>query len=89
MIAPAQVDFLFYISLGLEGFIDSAKDTLNGENVELVATADDISSEELEAGQSSEKKFEEGSHEENQDAHDSEVHEGELNVEVKVIIPFC
>jgi len=72
MIALAQADLLFYIGLGLEGFIDSAKDILKGENVELVATADAISDEELEAGQSSEKEsLEEGFHEENHDEHDS------------------
>ena len=73
MIALAQADFLFYIGLGLEGFVESAKDTLSRENIELVATADAISDEELEVGQPSEEE----SHEENHDEHDSENHEGE------------
>lgn len=51
MIALAEADLLFYIGLDIEGFIDSAKDTLSGENVALVATADAISDEELEAGE--------------------------------------
>lgn len=49
MIAIAEADLMFYIGLGLEGFIDSAKDTLEGEDVEFKALADSITDEQLEA----------------------------------------
>lgn len=71
MISLADADLLFYIGLGLEGFIDSAQDTLSGENVELVATADSISDEELETEASHEDEVHEESHED----HEDEVHE--------------
>ncbi|RNF38279.1 metal ABC transporter solute-binding protein, Zn/Mn family [Planococcus salinus] len=66
MIAMAEADLLFYIGLGLEGFIDSAKNTLENENVEFVATADAISDEELTAG-----------HSHDGETHEDEAHEGE------------
>lgn len=63
MIALAESDLMFYVGLGLEGFIENAKKTLKSEQVEFVATADAISDEELESGQA---------HEE----HESDAHEG-------------
>lgn len=85
MIALAEADLLFYIGLGLEGFIDSAKDTLSEENVELVATADAISDEELEAGELHEEEshdaetHEEESHDDHaeEESHNEEAHEEE------------
>ncbi|WP_142829513.1 metal ABC transporter solute-binding protein, Zn/Mn family [Planococcus soli] len=71
MIGLADADLMFSIGLGLEGFIDSAKETLQNENVEFVATADQISDEELEAALG----HEEESHEE--EAHEEEAHEEE------------
>lgn len=65
MIALAEADFLFYIGLGLEGFVDSAKNTLNGENVEFVAPADAISGNELVEEEASNESPEEGSEEAN------------------------
>lgn len=47
MIALSDADLFFYIGLGLEGFVDNVKKTLKGEHVELVATADSISDEQL------------------------------------------
>lgn len=81
MIAIAEADLLFYIGLGLEGFIDSARNTLSGEGVEFVATADAISDEELEAGhleEAEEEGHEEHGHEEEHAAHEEEAesHEG-------------
>src|SRR5690606_22530165 len=52
MIALAEADLMFYVGLGLEGFIDSAQKTLKNENVEFVATADAITDEELVAATS-------------------------------------
>lgn len=49
MIKLAEADLMFYVGLGLEGFIDKAEDTLKDEKVEFVAAADAISDEELEA----------------------------------------
>lgn len=49
MINMADADLLFYVGLGLEGFIDSAKETLQNEDLEFVATADGITDEQLEA----------------------------------------
>src|SRR5690606_32140208 len=46
MIALAEADLMFYIGLGLEGFIDSAKKTLSDENVQFIAAADAITDEE-------------------------------------------
>ena len=37
----------FYIGLGLEGFVEKAKNTLANEDVKLVATADHVSEEQL------------------------------------------
>lgn len=70
MMALAEADFLFYIGLGLEGFIDSAKNSLSGENVEFVALADTISEEEL-----VEEEVGEENHEE--EVNEEENHEGD------------
>ena len=70
MIALAEADLMFYVGLGLEGFIDSAKETLENENVEFVATADSITDEELVAAAS----HEEEPHDD--EAHEEESHEG-------------
>ena len=48
MIALSDADLFFYIGLGLEGFVDSAKKTLKNEHVEMVATADSIPKDQLE-----------------------------------------
>lgn len=68
MIAIAEADMLFYVGLGLEGFIDSAKKTLKSENVEFISTADSISDEELLAAKSGEAHEEHG--EESHEGHD-------------------
>ncbi|MGK7378096.1 metal ABC transporter solute-binding protein, Zn/Mn family [Planococcus sp. 1R117A] len=74
MIALAEADLMFYIGLGLEGFIDSAKKTLSNENVKFVATADSISDEELVDASHSEEEHSDDAHEE--EAHEEEGHEG-------------
>lgn len=47
MMKLADADLFFYIGLGLEGFVDNAKETLKDENVKFVATSNMISDEEL------------------------------------------
>ncbi len=47
MIALADADLFFYIGLGLEGFVDNAKETLNNEHVQMIATADAITEDML------------------------------------------
>ncbi|AQQ55292.1 metal ABC transporter solute-binding protein, Zn/Mn family [Planococcus lenghuensis] len=47
MIALAEADLLFYVGLGLEGFISDAQQSLNNENVKFVSTASAISEQEL------------------------------------------
>ncbi|WP_099220914.1 metal ABC transporter substrate-binding protein [Listeria costaricensis] len=42
MMNIADSDLFFYIGLGMEGFVDSAKDSLKNENVRFVATADKL-----------------------------------------------
>jgi len=81
MIALAEADLMFYIGLGLEGFIDSAKKTLSDENVQFIAAADAITDEELEAAShgehagEDEHAHEEEGHEEDEHAHEEEGHE--------------
>lgn len=62
MMKLADADLFFYIGLGLEGFVDKASQTLSGENVEMVATADELTDEELESGTIHEEE-EHGDHE--------------------------
>ncbi|RLJ90743.1 metal ABC transporter solute-binding protein, Zn/Mn family [Planococcus citreus] len=83
MVKLAEADLLFYIGLGLEGFIDSAENTLSGEDVKLIATSNAISDEELESGQLHEEEAEDAhSEEETQDEHaDEEGHEEESGAE--------
>lgn len=47
MIALADADLFFYIGLGLEGFVDNAKKTLQNEHVKMIATADAITEDML------------------------------------------
>lgn len=43
MMNLVDADLFFYVGLGLEGFVDKAKDTLKNEKVEMISTADHIS----------------------------------------------
>lgn len=83
MIKLADADLMFSIGLGLEGFIDSAKKTLQNENVEFIATADHISDEDLEAAlghkeEAHEEQHDEGHEDEHghEDAEEAESHDG-------------
>ena len=74
MIAIAEADMMFYIGLGLEGFIDSAKKTLDGQDVEFTALADSITDEQLETALAHDG---EESHEEDHEEHaEAEAHDG-------------
>ncbi|MDQ1001126.1 zinc transport system substrate-binding protein [Neobacillus niacini] len=42
MIKLADSDLFFYIGLGLEGFVESAKESLKNENVSLIPTAENL-----------------------------------------------
>ncbi len=66
MMKLADSDLFFYIGLGLEGFVENAKSTLENENVKLVATADSIAEEKLHASSEHEDEHahEEHSHDE-------------------------
>ena len=81
MMALADADVFFYIGLGLEGFVENAKKTLADEQVEMVATVDAVTDEQLEdsAHEHEEATSEEESHDhdhenESPEGHDS--HEG-------------
>ena len=47
MMKLADADLFFYIGLGLEGFVENAKKTLAKEDVLMIATADQVSDEQL------------------------------------------
>lgn len=49
MIELANADLFFYIGLGLEGFVEKAKDTLKNQPVTLVAASENLSIENIEA----------------------------------------
>ncbi|WP_281863472.1 metal ABC transporter solute-binding protein, Zn/Mn family [Planomicrobium okeanokoites] len=76
MIALADADAVFYIGLGLEGFIDSAKKTLSNENVEFVATAESIPEADLGEGHSDEEEHEQGHDEGTEEEHNHAHEEG-------------
>ncbi|WP_434402300.1 zinc ABC transporter substrate-binding protein [Planococcus sp. 11815] len=79
MINMADADLLFYVGLGLEGFIDSAQETLQNEDLEFVATADGITDEQLEAAAGKQAEaHSEDEHGHEEDGHsDEESHEEE------------
>ncbi len=76
MINMADADLLLYVGLGLEGFIDSAQDTLQNEDLQFVATADGISDEQLEAAAATHTEDEHGEDEDAQ-GHEEEGHDEE------------
>lgn len=67
MMNLADADLFFYIGLGLEGFVDKASQTLQGEHVTMIATADSLTDEELATGTPDDGDGH---------AHDEEEHEG-------------
>ncbi|MFC4410289.1 metal ABC transporter solute-binding protein, Zn/Mn family [Chungangia koreensis] len=77
MMKLADADIFFYIGLGLEGFVDKASQTLKGEQVEMIATANSISDEELELG----AIHQEEEHHEAEEGHDDH-HHGDIDPHV-------
>ncbi len=85
MIDLADSDLFFYIGLGLEGFVEKTKTTLKGENVAFIATAENVSEEDLhistghthaEATKEEHDHENEGhNHEHDEDGHEEENHE--------------
>ncbi len=75
MITIAEADLMFYIGLGLEGFIDSAQQTLAGEDVEFAALADSITDEQLEAALEYDGEETHDEHEEHAEEADHEGHD--------------
>ncbi|MCJ1907765.1 metal ABC transporter solute-binding protein, Zn/Mn family [Planococcus ruber] len=75
MISLAEADLVFYIGMGLEGFIDKAQTTLKNENVEFVATAATIPEEELGEGHSHDHEAEDEHNHEHGDEEHNHDHE--------------
>lgn len=80
MIALADSDLFFYIGLGLEGFVENAEKTMKGEQVKMIAVADDISEELLGKGHSNDEDGHElddhEGYDHDEDGHESVDHEG-------------
>ncbi|MGE6488077.1 metal ABC transporter solute-binding protein, Zn/Mn family [Paenisporosarcina sp. NPDC076898] len=68
MMDLANAELFFYVGLGLEGFVDNARKTLANEEVTMVATADEVTDEELAMSKGHEN-----------DGHDEEHEEGHAN----------
>lgn len=77
MIEMAEADAVFYIGLGLESFIDSAKKTLTNQNVEFVATAESIPEADLADGHAHDhEEGEEDDHDHDHSEATEEEHDG-------------
>ncbi|MFJ7736718.1 metal ABC transporter solute-binding protein, Zn/Mn family [Lysinibacillus sp. NPDC097287] len=68
MMKLAEADLFFYVGLGLEGFVENAKKTLAKEDVTMIATADQVSDEQLAISTGLAHDSEEDSH--NHEDHD-------------------
>lgn len=85
MMKLADSDLFVYVGLGLEGFVEKAKETLKNENVKLLAAGDNIDfdshEEEGHDHESEENHEEEGHDHEGEENHEEEGHdhEGEEN----------
>lgn len=64
MIALADADLFFYIGLGLEGFVENAKKTLDGENVKMISTINNLSDDQLMTGDHDHEEITTEGHEE-------------------------
>lgn len=74
MMALADADLFFYIGLGLEGFVENAKETLANEDVKLVATAQDVTEQQLHISAGHSHAEDEESHDEHSEDHDDHAH---------------
>ncbi|WP_411748310.1 metal ABC transporter solute-binding protein, Zn/Mn family [Psychrobacillus psychrotolerans] len=76
MMALADADLFFYIGLGLEGFVENAKKTLADEEVNMIATVDAISDEQLEEAEATSTDSHDHEHEsESSEDHSHEGHD--------------
>ncbi len=62
MMALADADLFFYVGLGLEGFVEKAKDSLKREDVTLVSTGDQLLTAEVFAHEDDHSEEEETTH---------------------------
>ncbi|MFC5591634.1 metal ABC transporter solute-binding protein, Zn/Mn family [Sporosarcina soli] len=74
MIALADSDLFFYIGLGLEGFVENAKKSMQGEHVKMIATAESIPDEML---LEDEEEHSDNEEDANRDDHDVKLDEQE------------
>ncbi|MDZ5472620.1 zinc ABC transporter substrate-binding protein [Bacillus sp. 31A1R] len=86
MMKLADSDLFVYVGLGLEGFVEKAKETLKNENVKLLAAGENIHFDDHEEGhdnEGEESHEEEGHDHEGEENHEEEGHdhEGEENHE--------
>ena len=80
MMTLADADLFFYIGLGLEGFVEKAKDTLANEHVKLVATADYVSEDHLHISTGHvHAEGEEDDHGHEEESHEEHEHEEEAS----------
>lgn len=81
IIKMAEADMLFYIGLGLEGFIEKAQGALKGEKVDFIATTANVPEEKftMSTGHSHDEHSEDGedSHTEEDHAHEEVTSESE------------
>lgn len=63
MMKLVDADVFFYIGLGLEGFVNKAKETLKNEDVKMIATAENIKLDDTAANHEDEVASEEADHE--------------------------
>jgi zinc transport system substrate-binding protein len=69
MMELADADLFLYVGLGLEGFVDKARKTLENEDVKMVPVGEELNLDEAEAGH--EDEAEAGHEDEAADEHDS------------------
>ncbi|KOS64346.1 zinc ABC transporter substrate-binding protein [Lysinibacillus agricola] len=74
MMNLADANIFFYIGLGLEGFVENAKKTLAKEDVTMVATADQVSDEQLAVSTGHTHDDEEEAHHDHEHATTEEEH---------------
>lgn len=75
MMALADADLFYYIGLGLEGFVENAEKTLAKEDVKFVATAANVTEDQLDisTGHTHEEEANEEEHEHEHQEHDAHV----------------
>ncbi|MGJ7920337.1 metal ABC transporter substrate-binding protein [Neobacillus sp. LXY-4] len=75
MMNLVDADLFFYIGLGLEGFVEKAKETLKNEDVQMIATADGLPIDENQDGEDHEAEAQADEHaEEDEHGHSIDPH---------------